>query len=192
MIEHIPTKRKIITLCGSTKFKDQYDQINALLTIGGNIILSCGFFLHSVKPNLSASEIEQIKTEADALHKDKIFISDEIFAIDMLGYIGDSTRSEIEYAMSINKPVRFYSREYQNCENGNQMFSSWAVIDQHNERCASIGRMKPEQTHLLSKRDDLPHYSDRGDGKSFQPDYAKIDDDMAHNLKGERFDKEKK
>lgn len=45
------------------------------------------------------------------LHFRKIDRSDEIFVIDVNGYIGDSTRAEIEYASSHGKKVRYYSKE---------------------------------------------------------------------------------
>ncbi len=47
----------------------------------------------------------------DELHKRKIDLADEILIIDVNGYIGDSTKSEIEYAKSLNKKIRYLSKE---------------------------------------------------------------------------------
>ncbi len=96
---------KVITLCGSTKFKEQFDQTNAFLTLQGNIVISVAFFEQS-------EGFEITKEQADILgevHFRKIDISDEIFVIDVNGYIGDSTRKEIEYAEKKGKVIRYYS-----------------------------------------------------------------------------------
>jgi uncharacterized protein YkuJ len=96
---------KVITLCGSTKFKEQFEQTNAFLTLQGNIVISVAFFEQS-------EGFEITKEQADILgevHFRKIDISDEIFVIDVNGYIGDSTRKEIEYAGKKGKVVRYYS-----------------------------------------------------------------------------------
>lgn len=96
---------RIITLCGSTKFKKQFEQTNAYLTLQGNIVISVAFFEHS-------EGIEITKEQADllgTLHLRKIDLSDEIFVIDVDGYIGESTRKEIEYAEKKGKLIRYYS-----------------------------------------------------------------------------------
>ena len=43
----------------------------------------------------------------DDMHKCKIDIADEIFVINKNGYIGSSTKSEIEYAISKGKKVNY-------------------------------------------------------------------------------------
>ena len=43
----------------------------------------------------------------DDMHKRKIDMADEIFVINVGGYIGESTRSEIKYAQATGKPVRY-------------------------------------------------------------------------------------
>lgn len=96
---------RIITLCGSTKFKKQFEQTNAYLTLQGNIVISVAFFEHS-------EGIEITKEQADllgTLHLRKIDLSDEVFVIDVDGYIGESTRKEIEYAEEQGKLIRYYS-----------------------------------------------------------------------------------
>jgi RimJ/RimL family protein N-acetyltransferase/uncharacterized protein YkuJ len=99
-------KMKVITLCGSTKFKKQFEQANAYLTLQGNIVISLAFFEQS-----EGFEITQEQAELfERLHFRKIDMSDEIFVIDVDGYIGSSTKKEIKYAKEKGKTVRFYSK----------------------------------------------------------------------------------
>jgi hypothetical protein len=95
---------KIITLCGSTKFKDEFITEQKRLTLEGNIVISVGLFGHSGDNEVW---LETIKPMLDDMHKRKIDLADEIFVINVGGYIGSSTRSEIEYAISTNKPVYY-------------------------------------------------------------------------------------
>ncbi len=94
-----------ITLCGSTRFKKEYELINRLLTMQGNLIYSVAFFGHLDCLTLSKEDKEHL----DRMHKLKIVHSDAIFVINVGGYIGDSTKSEIEYALGIRKEVRYLS-----------------------------------------------------------------------------------
>ncbi|MCR2806671.1 hypothetical protein [Paenibacillus soyae] len=96
---------RIITLCGSTKFKEQFEQANAWLTLQGNIVLSVTFFEQSEGLQLTQEQAEQL----GELHFRKIDLSDEIFVIDVGGYIGESARREIAYAEEKGKPVHYYS-----------------------------------------------------------------------------------
>jgi uncharacterized protein YkuJ len=96
---------KVITLCGSTKFKDQFEQTNAFLTLQGNIVISVAFFEQSEGFEITKEQAELLGN----IHFRKIDISDEIFVIDVDGYIGDSTRKEIEYAGMKGKTIRYYS-----------------------------------------------------------------------------------
>ena len=97
-------KYKVITLCGSTKFKEEYLDAQKRLTLEGNIVISVGLFGHSGDNEVWS---EGIKAMLDDMHKRKIDMADEIFVINVGGYIGDSTRSEIEYAKSTGKGVKF-------------------------------------------------------------------------------------
>ena len=102
---------KIITLCGSTKFKDEFIREQKRLTLEGNIILTVGLFGHSgdneVWEKMDEGTLTKTKAMLDDMHKRKIDLSDEIFVINKNGYIGESTRSEIEYAIKTNKPVKY-------------------------------------------------------------------------------------
>ena len=95
---------KVITLCGSTRFKEQFIEMQKKLTLEGNIVISVGAFGHC-----RDNEVWTYGTKAmlDRMHLAKIDLADEIFVINVDNYIGDSTRNEIEYAKSKGKKVRF-------------------------------------------------------------------------------------
>ena len=102
---------KVITLCGSTRFKNEFMEVQKRLTLEGNIVISVGLFGHSgdneVWENMDEGTLTKTKEMLDEMHKRKIDMADEIFVINVGGYIGSSTRSEIEYAQATGKPVRY-------------------------------------------------------------------------------------
>ena len=97
-------KYKVITLCGSTRFKDQFIEAQKKLTLEGNIVISVGLFGHSGDDEVWT---EGTKAMLDDMHKRKIDMADEIFVINVGGYIGNSTRSEIEYAKQNGRKVNY-------------------------------------------------------------------------------------
>lgn len=97
-------KYKVITLCGSTRFKDQFIEAQKDLTLKGNIVITVGLFGHSGD---SEALNDEVKAMLDDIHKRKIDMSDEIFVINVGGYIGSSTKSEIEYAKAHGKEVKY-------------------------------------------------------------------------------------
>ena len=101
-------KYKVITLCGSTRFKDAFMEAQKRLTLEGNIVISVGMFGHSGDDEVWS---EGTKEMLDDMHKRKIDMADEIYVINVGGYIGSSTKSEIEYARAHNKPVRYLETE---------------------------------------------------------------------------------
>ena len=105
------SKYKVITLCGSTKFKEEFMKVQKELTLKGNIVISVGLFGHSgdneVLENMDEGTLTKTKEMLDDMHKRKIDMADEIFVINVNGYIGESTKSEIEYAKSTGKKVNY-------------------------------------------------------------------------------------
>lgn len=97
----------VITLCGSTKFKDEFLQVQKELTLKGNIVISVGLFGHSGDDEVWQ---EGTKEMLDDMHKRKIDMANEIFVINKNGYIGSSTKSEIEYAKATGKIVRYLEK----------------------------------------------------------------------------------
>ena len=97
-------KYPVITLCGSTRFKVQFLEVQKRLTLEGNIVISVGLFGHSGDDEVWT---EGTKEMLDDMHKRKIDMADAIYVINVGGYIGESTRSEIEYAKRNGKEVRY-------------------------------------------------------------------------------------
>ena len=102
---------KVITLCGSTRFKNEFMETQKKLTLAGNIVISVGLFGHSgdneVWEGMSEDTLTETKIMLDDMHKRKIDMADEIFVINVGGYIGESTKSEIEYAKATGKKVNY-------------------------------------------------------------------------------------
>lgn len=99
----------IVCLCGSTKFKEAFDEANYNETMAGKIVLSVGFFMHATG-NRHGEHVgctPKQKIALDELHKRKIDLADEVLILNVGGYIGDSTRSELEYAQQHGKTIRY-------------------------------------------------------------------------------------
>jgi hypothetical protein len=78
-------------------------------TMAGRIVLSVGFYPHSSEQahgeHIGISVADKLKL--DDLHKRKIDLCNEVLVINVGGYIGESTRSEIEYATALGKRIRY-------------------------------------------------------------------------------------
>ncbi len=106
---------KVVTLCGSTRFRDQFMEVQKRLTLDRCIVISVGLFGHGgdaeVWDGMDEGTLSATKVMLDDMHKRKIDMADEIYVIDVDGYVGESTRSEIAYARWHGKPVRYLSQE---------------------------------------------------------------------------------
>ena len=91
---------RVITLCGSTRFKEDFERVNKELTLQGNIVISVGCFGH-------AGDVftDEQKIMLDDIHKRKIDMADAIYVINKDGYVGMSTQSEILYAALHDKEI---------------------------------------------------------------------------------------
>ena len=100
---------RIVCLCGSTRFYEFFQRANYELTMAGKIVLSVGFYPHAQKEMHSeqCGCTPEQKIALDELHKRKIDLADEVYVLNVDGYIGESTRSEIEYAEKLGKPIRY-------------------------------------------------------------------------------------
>lgn len=102
---------KVVTLCGSTRFKDEFMKAQKELTLKGYIVISVGLFGHAgdseVWENMDEGTLTKTKEMLDDMHKRKIDMADEIFVINKNGYIGSSTLSEIEYAKKTGKIIKY-------------------------------------------------------------------------------------
>lgn len=96
---------KVITICGSYKFKKEMDEITEKMALEGNCMLTP---INLTKPNKEAYTKEEAMIIGN-MHKEKIKISDAILVVNVNNYIGDSTKREIEYAKSLNKEILYYT-----------------------------------------------------------------------------------
>jgi len=97
----------VVTLCGSTRFKDEFIKQNRLYTLLGYAVFSVGVFGHATGEFIPTGEKEQL----DHLHKCKILLSSSILVINVDGYIGESTASEIQFAYEQNVSIHFLEPE---------------------------------------------------------------------------------
>lgn len=101
----------VVTLCGSTRFKEAFMEAQKRLTLEGKIVISVGLFGHcgdnEVWENMDEGTLTKTKMMLDDMHKRKIDMADEIFVINVGGYIGESTKSEIAYAKATGKVVNY-------------------------------------------------------------------------------------
>ena len=96
-------KFNVITLCGSTRFRTEYERVQKALTLQGNIVISVGLFGHSGDDEVWKDGVKEM---LDEMHLAKIDLADEIFVINPGGYVGQSTSREIAYARSRGKTVK--------------------------------------------------------------------------------------
>jgi deoxycytidylate deaminase len=109
-IELVQPRPRIVCLCGSTRFYAAFQEANYRETMAGRIVLSVGFYPHAKAEaghgeGVGHDSVEKIAL--DALHKRKIDLADEALVLNVGGYIGESTRSEINHALTSGKPVRY-------------------------------------------------------------------------------------
>lgn len=102
MSSEIKNRYKIVTLCGSIKFKSEFLKVQEELTLNGNIVFTPNFF-NNPKIEINA----KTKKMLDEMHRQKIDMADEIYVINVGGYTGESTKSEIKYAKAKGKRVSY-------------------------------------------------------------------------------------
>jgi hypothetical protein len=103
-------KRTIVCLCGSTRFYREYQRANYDETMDGKIVLSVGHYPNAPDDGPHAERLgctAEQKIALDELHKDKIDLADEVLILNVGGYVGSSTRSEIAHAIKAGKRLRW-------------------------------------------------------------------------------------
>jgi len=145
------SKRKVVTVCGSTRFKDATLEAIDMLEHRGHIALSVGSFMH-------ADELEfpdEVKADLDALHKDKIRISDYVYVVNPNGYVGSSTKSEIQLARNLGLPVEFlFVRENDVNESVND-FAEYMKAKLHDNSHKSGWRDVYDHTLIVGLKDEI-------------------------------------
>lgn len=96
----------IVTLCGSTRFRTEFELSNEKLTLEGCIVLAPGVFVHD---GADVTDLE--KVDLDELHLRKIDLADRVVVVAPGGYVGQSTSREIAYAEQAGKPVEIWTQE---------------------------------------------------------------------------------
>ncbi|WP_030574726.1 hypothetical protein [Streptomyces aureocirculatus] len=97
---------RIVAICGSTRFMAEMAAADVRETKAGRIVVKPGCDLKSPHEFWSDPvEAEALKTQLDELHRSKILLADEVLVVG--DYLGDSTKSEVAYARSLGRPVRF-------------------------------------------------------------------------------------
>ena len=94
----------IVCLCGSGRFRDAFNKAEFDETLKGKIVLTIGCNTHDIA---RTKDLEHYKPMLDELHLRKIDLADEVFVLNVGGYIGESTRNEIKYAKLTSKPIRY-------------------------------------------------------------------------------------
>lgn len=98
----------VVCLCGSTRFREAFERANYELTMAEQIVLSVGWYPHAPDGHgEGVGHDSDEKIRLDELHKRKIDLADEVHVLNVGGYIGESTRSEIEYAIETGKTVSY-------------------------------------------------------------------------------------
>lgn len=95
---------KIVCLCGSGRFRAEFEEAEYNETLSGKIVLTIGCNTQDIA---RSEELKHHKPMLDELHMRKIDMSDEVLIINKDGYIGESTGNELRYAQSLNKHIRF-------------------------------------------------------------------------------------
>ena len=96
---------KIITVCGSYKFRKEMVEVTEKLALQGNCMLTP---IELSKPNKEAYTEKEAEM-LDKMHKEKIKLADAILVVNVNDYIGNSTKTEIEYAKLLGKEVLYYT-----------------------------------------------------------------------------------
>lgn len=110
-LEEVP---KVVCLCGSSRFYDEFQKANYELTMLGAIVLSIGFYPHATDRTGHGEGVghdSKEKVALDELHKRKIDMADQVIVLNPGGYIGESTAGEIAYALAHDTPVAYMVKE---------------------------------------------------------------------------------
>ena len=92
---------RVITLCGSMRFREEFERLEAELTLAGHVVLTPTSLPPSTE--LDAEERAQL----GRIHLRKVAMADEVLVVNVGGYVGESTRRETEHARSRGIPVSY-------------------------------------------------------------------------------------
>ena len=96
---------KVITICGSMRYSKE------MMKIAEELELKDGYAVIQCVYNIDGKKYEGVDTSIlDKIHRKKIDISDAIYVVNIEGYIGNSTKNEIEYAKNNGKEVIYHEK----------------------------------------------------------------------------------
>lgn len=95
---------KIVTLCGSLRFKEEMMKIAEKIALNGSCVLT---LTYPTLENTERTEEQMLKLKEE--HFKRIELSDAILVVNINNYIGNSTNLEIEYAKSLGKEIIYYT-----------------------------------------------------------------------------------
>lgn len=99
---------KVVTICGSTRFKDDIQRARERETLNGHMVLGPDVFLHEESEDIPPGWTIRVDREMlEELHLAKINVCDEVLVVNPNGYIGESTARQIMHARDIGRPVRY-------------------------------------------------------------------------------------
>lgn len=104
--QRINDRPRVVCICGSTRFAERMNEVAITETLAGRIVVRPEVVAYDGNKDPQKINPEQ-KAALDELHKRKIDVADEILVVNVGGYVGPSTRGEIEYARKQGKPVRW-------------------------------------------------------------------------------------
>lgn len=99
----------VVCICGSTRFADAMNTVGERLTLLGKIVVRPEVVAYDGHRDPQLSD-PSVKERLDELHLRKIDLADEVFVVNVDGYVGDSTRREIAYALREGKPGSVHER----------------------------------------------------------------------------------
>ena len=96
-----------VCLCGSARFKEQFLKAAKELTLQGYNVLIPILFITEEIEELTPLEREYF----NEIHKAKIADADLIYVINYQGYIGNTTREEINWAAQLGKKIKYLEED---------------------------------------------------------------------------------
>ena len=96
-------KHKVVVLSGSIRFWDKIQELHEKLELEDGYVV-IGIIPHVMPRDFTPEEEELL----DELHREKIKLADALYVVNVNGYIGNSTRSEIEFAKQLGKEIIYF------------------------------------------------------------------------------------
>jgi hypothetical protein len=96
-----PDEFTVITLCGSMRFREEFERLDAELTLAGHVVLTPTALAPSTELNVEE------RARLGRIHLQKVGMADEVLIVNVGGYVGENTRREIEHARSRGVLVSF-------------------------------------------------------------------------------------